>query len=119
MGDDPDIQPLAVEFDLLGQQACDELHGLAGLGRITPGDATALAEGTGFSLDENRWSRALSIAAQNRQPGTVALLAAVGMQTNDWRAVPPAYLYHILAALRAVGREPEARMIAAEALTRT
>ncbi len=92
---------------------------LAGLGRLRMADATALAGDIGVSFGENRWSRALSLAAQQRQPGTVALLMAVGMQTTDWRAVPPAYLYHILAALRAIGREPEARMIAAEALTRT
>jgi hypothetical protein len=92
---------------------------LAGLGRLRPADAAALASETGFSFDETRWSRAVSLAASNDQPGTVALLAAVGMQTTSWRGVPPAFLYHILAALRAVGREPEARMIAAEALTRT
>jgi len=92
---------------------------LAGLGRLSQSDAEALAGGIGLSLGDNRWSRALSLAAQQHQPGTVALLAAVGMQTSNWRAVPPAYLYHILTALRAVGREPEARMIAAEALTRT
>jgi hypothetical protein len=92
---------------------------LAGLGRLSLADASALAGNLGVSFDGNRWSRAISLAAQERQAGTVALLAAVGMQTRDWRAVPPAYLYHIIAALRAVGREPEARMIAAEALTRT
>jgi hypothetical protein len=92
---------------------------LAGLGRISSSDAATLAGEAGFSIEENRWSRALSLAASNHQPGTVALLAAVGMQTAEWRAVPPAFLYHITAALRAVGREPEARMIAAEALTRT
>ena len=34
------------------------------------------------------------------------------------RAVPPDFLYRIVSALRRVGHEPEARMIAAEALTR-
>jgi hypothetical protein len=92
---------------------------LAGLGRLSKAQADALGGGIGLTLGDNSWSRALDAAAQQRQPGTVALLAAVGMQTNNWRAVPPAYLYHILAALRAVGRDPEARMIAAEALTRT
>lgn len=92
---------------------------LAGLGRLNQSDATALAAQAGFALDDNRWSRAIALAAQDHQPGTVALLAAVGMQARDWRAVPPAALFHIVSALRAVGREPEARMIAAEALTRT
>ena len=49
---------------------------------------------------------------------TVALLAAAGLQTRDWAAVHPAYLMHIVSALRRVGLEPEARMIAAEAITR-
>jgi hypothetical protein len=92
---------------------------LAGLGRLSDSDAAALASETGFAFDDNRWSRAIALAASSQQPGTVALLAAVGMQTQDWRAVPPAFLFHIIRALRAVGREPEARMIAAEALTRT
>ena len=46
------------------------------------------------------------------------LLAAIGMQTPQWRGVPPAMLYRIVSALRAVGLEGEARMIAAEALAR-
>jgi hypothetical protein len=49
----------------------------------------------------------------------VALLAAVGMQTADWARLPPAHLYHIVAALHQVGLDPEARMIAAEAISRT
>jgi hypothetical protein len=36
------------------------------------------------------------------------------MQTADWRGVPPAHLYHIIRALRMVGLDYEARMIAAE-----
>ena len=60
----------------------------------------------------------LASAARSRQPGTVALLVAVGMQTEDWRGVPPNHLYHSLRALRRVGLGYEARMIAAEALSR-
>jgi len=41
------------------------------------------------------------------------------MQTGRWERVPAAHLYHIVAALRRVGREGEARMIAAEAMART
>jgi hypothetical protein len=40
------------------------------------------------------------------------------MQTADWRGIPPEHLYHIVSALRRVGLEYEARMIAAEALSR-
>ncbi|MBH0014517.1 hypothetical protein I6F66_20935 [Pseudoalteromonas sp. NZS100_1] len=48
----------------------------------------------------------------------MALLAAVGMQGRDWHRLPPGHLYHVVAALHRVGLDPEARMIAAEALTR-
>ncbi len=34
------------------------------------------------------------------RPGTVALLAGVGMQTGDWAGVPPQYLFRIVRALR-------------------
>jgi hypothetical protein len=92
---------------------------LAGLGRIPAGEASQLAADLEFSLGaEDRWTRALDAAAAARQPGTVALLAAVGMQTSDWSRVPPHYLFRIVRALRQVGLEREARMIGAEALMR-
>jgi hypothetical protein len=88
---------------------------LAGLGRI---DADTAA-GAGFRLTaDDLWSRAIDQAARDRSQGTVALLAGVGMQTADWTGVPPAYLFRIVRALRAVGMDYEARMIAAEALAR-
>jgi len=88
---------------------------LAGLDRI---DA-AQAAGAGFRLGEDdRWTRAIDRAARERSPGTVALLAGVGMQTANWSGVPPPYLFRIVRALRAVGMDYEARMIAAEALAR-
>ncbi|MFD1612245.1 hypothetical protein ACFSCW_10570 [Sphingomonas tabacisoli] len=93
--------------------------GLAGLGRISPQDAQSLATDNHLPLGlQNSWTRAIDHAAKMNQPATVALLAAAGMQTMSWKAVHPAYLMHIVAALRRVGREPEARMIAAEAITR-
>ncbi|MDB5718138.1 MAG: hypothetical protein JWM38_1565 [Sphingomonas bacterium] len=94
--------------------------GLAGLGRIGAGDQARLAEELGVPVTRtNRWTRALDLAVASGQPGTVAILAAVGMQSRSWAAVPPAYLYHIVSALRRVGREGDARMIAAEAMSRT
>ncbi len=88
---------------------------LAGLDRITPEQAAQagvrLAAG-------DPWTEAIDAAARARSPGTVALLAGVGMQTSDWSGVPPPYLYRIVRALRAVGLDYEARMIAAEALAR-
>jgi hypothetical protein len=92
---------------------------LAGLGRIPNDTAAGIASDLGLRLDlQNRWTVLIDGAAQQRQPGTVALLAAVGMQTGDWRGVPPVYMFHILRALRVTGMDYEARMIAAEALSR-
>lgn len=95
------------------------LAALAGLGRLSVDDVNAIASDNGVPLGRrDSWTQAIDEAAARDQAGTVALLAATGMQTRSWRAVHPAYLYHIVAALRRVGREPEARMIAAEAITR-
>jgi hypothetical protein len=92
---------------------------LAGLGRLSMDDAQSLATDYKLPLGlQNSWTRAIDRAAANRQAGNVALLAAAGMQTRSWKAVHPAYLMHMVAALRRVGMEPEARMIAAEAITR-
>ena len=88
---------------------------LAGLGRI---DAD-VAGGMGVRIGmRNGWTQALERAVRDRQPGTVALLAAAGMQTGGWQGVPPEHLFHIVGALRRVGLDYEARMIAAEAVAR-
>ena len=87
---------------------------LAGLGRLE--DPAALGVDP---TPRSRWAQMITAAARNHQPGTVALLTAVGMQTGGWQGVPPHHLYHMLRALRAVGLDYEARMIAAEAMTRT
>jgi hypothetical protein len=47
------------------------------------------------------------------------MLAGYGMQGASWRRMTPMHLYHIISALRQVGLEAEARMIAAEAVART
>jgi hypothetical protein len=91
---------------------------LAGLGRLAPGDEAALLADAGLAMPASRWARALNAAAARGERGTVALLVAVGLQVSDWRRVPPAHLLAITLALRQVGLEPEARMIAAEAMTR-
>jgi hypothetical protein len=93
---------------------------LSALGRLRASDAQDLAQKLDVPMGvRNVWTQAIDQAAARREPATVVLLAAVGMQTSDWSQVQPVFLYHILAALRAVGMEPEARMIAAEALMRT
>ena len=92
---------------------------LAGLGRVSGADADRLAEALGVPVGaQNAWTQLLDRAVAQRQPGMVALLAAIGMQTTDWRGVPPAHLFHIISALRQTGQGAVARMIAAEAVTR-
>ena len=92
---------------------------LAGLGRLPLDDVNSIASEYRLPLGlQNSWTRAIDRAAAMDQPGTVALLAAAGMQSLSWKAIHPAYLMHIVSALRKVGLEPEARMIAAEAITR-
>lgn len=93
--------------------------GLAGLGRLAPADVERTAESLEVRIGlNNAWTRAIARAATDRQAGTVLVLAAIGMQTPDWRGVPPEALYRIVDALVAVGLEGEARMIAAEAIAR-
>jgi len=94
------------------------LAGLAGLGRLDSGAAASAASDLNVDLGkQTRWSRAIMAAAERREPGMVALLAATGMQ-GEWSKVPPYHLYYIVRALREVGLPSEARMIAAEALVR-
>lgn len=93
--------------------------GLAGLGRLPVREVESGAEALAVPIGAtNSWTRALDRAVSERQPATVLILAGIGMQAPDWQHVPPAALYRIVAALRAVGLEGEARMIAAEALSR-
>ena len=93
--------------------------GLAGLGRLSAQDIESGAEALDVRIGAaNSWARALDRAVSERQPATVLLLAGIGMQAQSWRHVPPAALYRIVAALRAVGLGGEARMIAAEAVSR-
>ncbi len=94
------------------------LAGLAGLDRV---DAEAVEDSVDrleFDMrKESGWTRAIAAAAGRGESGTVALLAAAAMQADSWSEIPPRYLYHIVRALRETGREAEARMIAAEAIS--
>ena len=92
---------------------------LIGLDRLDRGDVSALSQNQNLGLGKvTRWTQAIDAAAQRGEPGTVALLAAAGMQGSSWNQMPPYHLYHITRALRLVGLDADARMIAAEALTR-
>ena len=95
------------------------LAGLYGLGRVERGTASDFAGEVGVDLTrETKWTRAIrSAAASNNQP-LVAYLVGLGMQGERWDQMTALHLYHIVSALRRVGLEPEARMIAAEAVAR-
>jgi hypothetical protein len=96
------------------------IAGLIGLGRLRGSEATNIAEDAGLNLAKrSRWIDAISTAARYNEKGTVSLLAAIGMQADSWQHMTPLYLFHIISALRHVGLEAEARMIAAEAIMRT
>lgn len=95
------------------------LAGLAGLGRLSPAEAQRGAETTKVDIGGvNAWTQAIDRAGARNQPGMVALLAGVGMQSPRWDQVTPEALYHIVAAMRAAGMANYARMIAVEAVTR-
>lgn len=114
------IESFAAEDDSAGHRRSQMLvAALAGLERLSESDVPALASALDLRLGgSDPWSVAIDRAARDREPATVALLAAVGMQTGDWYGVPPRHLFRIVRALRAVGLDYEARMIAAEALAR-
>lgn len=94
--------------------------GMAGLGRLDPGQISGMAQDLGVPVGRSStWTRALDRAVAGQEQGTVALLSALALSVPDWRSVSPAELYHIVASLRQVGLTAEARMIAAEAVSRT
>ena len=101
-----------------GHKSALLLAGLAGLGRIGADARTDFGGDLQVNISrQTKWSRAITAAASRGESGTVALLALSGLQGSDWKIVPAHHLYHIVKSLRAVGLEPEARMIAAEAIT--
>jgi hypothetical protein len=61
----------------------------------------------------------IDAAAARGQGGTVLVLTGTGFQTPQWDRVPAAHLYHAATALERTGQDFTARMIAAEALSRT
>lgn len=96
------------------------LASLAGLGRIDQKEFASAASDLDMNISgKTAWAAAIEKAANDGQQGTVALLAAVGLQGDNWGKMNPMHLYHITAALRKVGLNAEARMIAAEAVARS
>jgi hypothetical protein len=94
--------------------------GLVGLGRIGTDTANSLNRRYGLGLGlTTSWTRMIDSAAGRGQAGTVLVLTGTGLGTPDWDKVPGAHLYHAIAALERTGQDFTARMIAAEALSRT
>ena len=87
---------------------------LQGLGK---GDWSSRLRKLGVPEDANAFTAAIDAAAAGGRRGEVALLAGIGLQ-GSWRGVPPQHLRHILAAYRRVGLDVDARLLAAEAITR-
>src|SRR4051794_11416511 len=94
--------------------------GLAGLGRISTDTANSLNRRYGLGLGlVTSWTRLIDASAARGQAGTVLVLTGTGFQTANWDKLPSPHLYHAVAALKRTGQEFTARMIAAEALSRT
>ena len=96
------------------------LAGLMGLGRVDQQTAKGFAGKLGLDLTRHsQWSQAIDAAAASHNPALVAMLAGYGMQGSGWHRMTPMPLYHIIGALRQVGLDGEARMIAAEAVAKS
>jgi len=94
--------------------------GLAGLGRIDAEAAGRLSSRFGLRLGHrSSWTRMIDRAGSLGQSGTVLVLTGTGLQAPTFAEIPPAHLYHAIAALKATEQDFTARMIAAEALART
>jgi hypothetical protein len=94
--------------------------GLDGLGRITTDTANSLNQRYGLGLGHvTSWTNAVDRAAGRGEGGTVLVLTGTAFQTPLLDRVPAAHMYHSVSALRRTGQDFTARMIAAEALSRT
>ncbi len=95
------------------------LAALAGLDRLQTEDQMKLLQSYRVGFDNrSNWGRLLLRAAERKEPATVALLVAVGLQKTGWGGVDSAMFATMIRALHDVGLDGEARMIAAEAMSR-
>lgn len=95
------------------------LGALAGLDRMQTQDQMQLLVDYQVGFDNrSNWARFLLQAADRKEPATVALLVAAGLQKMSWAQVSPAMFATMIRALHDVGLDGEARMIAAEAMSR-
>jgi hypothetical protein len=94
--------------------------GLAGLGRISTDSANSLNRRYGLGLSrQSNWTRMIDSAAGRGQSGTILVLTGTGLQTTSFANVPGSHFYHAISGLQRTGQNFTARMIAAEALSRT
>ena len=94
--------------------------GLAGLGRLDAETANSINRSNGLGLGHiTSWTRMIDAAAARGQGATVLVLTGTGFQTPAYDRVPAAHLFHSALALTKTGQSFTARMIAAEALSRT
>jgi hypothetical protein len=94
--------------------------GLAGLGRISTDTANSLNRRYHLGLGrQTSWTRIIDSAADRGQAATVLVLTGTGFQTPTFDRLPSSHLYHSLSGLERTGQDFTARMIAAEALSRT
>ena len=61
----------------------------------------------------------IDAAAGRGQAGTVLVMAGTGFQTPQFDRLPSAHMYHAVTGLERTRQDFTARMIAAEALSRT
>jgi hypothetical protein len=95
------------------------LAALSGLDRLKTEEQMRLLQEYQVGFDNrSNWGRLLLQAADRKEPATVALLVAVGMQRSSWGGLSSAMFATMIRALHDVGLDGEARMIAAEAMTR-
>jgi len=95
------------------------LAALSGLDRLQTEDQMKLLQEYRVGFDNrSNWGRLLLRAADRREPATVALLVAVGLQKTGWGGVNSAMFATMIRALHDVGLDGEARMMAAEAMSR-
>lgn len=114
---------LSAAADAWGEQKPQKLRlllaALSGLDRLQTEDQLRLLEEHKVGFDNRSlWARLLLQAADRGETGTVALLVAVGMQKTGWSGMSSAMFATMIRALRNAGLDGEARMIAAEAMTR-
>jgi hypothetical protein len=94
--------------------------GLAGLGRIDTNTANSLNRRYDLGLGhQSSWTRMIDAAAGRGQGGTVLVLTGTGFQTPRFEQLPASHMYHAIMSLKRTGQDFTARMIAAEALSRT